>query len=427
MPHSDRRLDDGIVRWIRGRVPVGSRIIDVGAGSGKWADMLGGAYELIAIEIFDEYIERYQLREKYRGVINADARELSADHLRGSALIIVGDMLEHLSVPDAQCFLSKVKESGTPALIIVPYQYVQHGTAENPHEEHLQPDLTEHVFMSRYADAQPVPLMRESNMGVFVINSPDPFKTADSVDMKPEDFDGMRLAICTPQPGHVAAIYLKSMVETSCALTHMRVPFTVFIPTGAIIDKIRNLGVKEAMSHTAGFTHILFIDSDQGWQVGDLLRLLLKALRTGKELLAYASVKKTEISDWAVNFLGNNGGGEIVEDGTIEVEGVGTGFMLIARTAIEKMFQAYPELAVRNPSHENSSVFVHHPNDYALFQTVLDKSGRYVGEDLTFCHRWRDIGGSVWVDPTGDLQHVGAKVYRGALIVGIKPNPVQPT
>jgi hypothetical protein len=37
------------------------------------------------------------------------------------------------------------------------------------------------------------------------------------------------------------------------------------------------------------------------------------------------------------------------------------------------------------------------------------------GEDYSFCKRWRDMGGRVWVDPTISMGHLGTKIWKGRL------------
>lgn len=423
MPHSNRQFDDVVIRWVKSRFEAGSRVLDVGAGSGKWADVLGGGYHMSAIEVCEEYITRYALPSKYASVLCGDIREFPPEGFLPFDLILLGDVVEHLTPEEATALFDKIWRSGVCAVAVVPYLYRQAGTDENPHEEHLQDDLTHSVFAERYARFAPVPLSHERAGGVWVLNSPDPFKYVDQVEIGADELPGVRLAICTPHPGTVTTQYMLSMVETAHAFARMGVMMTVFCSSGALLDKVRNQMVRDVLSHPVGFTHILFVDSDQGWQANDLIKLLYKSVTLGKELIAYASVKKGERSDWAVNFLNENGGGELLEDGTMEVGSVGTGFMIVAVTAIKKMMAAFPQLAVRSV---DGGRLVHAPNDFALFQCELDQEGRYWGEDITFCRRWRQIGGRVWVDPTGDLTHVGLKAYRGALMLGIKVDPGSP-
>ena len=81
--------------------------------------------------------------------------------------------------------------------------------------------------------------------------------------------------------------------------------------------------------------------------------------------------------------------------GMIEVEAVGTGFMKISRSALERIRAARPDL-------ERA--------DYTRFFWFNDQDG---GEDYEFCALARSVGLSIWADPTIDLKHVGDKEYTG--------------
>ena len=51
---------------------------------------------------------------------------------------------------------------------------------------------------------------------------------------------------------------------------------------------------------------------------------------------------------------------------------------------------------------------------YALFDCIIDpESKRYLSEDYTFCRRWQQIDGAIWLDPRVALNHVGHYTFRG--------------
>ena len=93
----------------------------------------------------------------------------------------------------------------------------------------------------------------------------------------------------------------------------------------------------------------------------------------------------------------------------IAVDRVGTGFMRLRRDCLEKMVAAYPALRLKHPANPGDRHF------HALFDTgIVD--GDFVGEDFTFCDRWRAIGGQVLVDPALNLGHHGAVAYDEPLL-----------
>ncbi|PZQ57372.1 MAG: hypothetical protein DI570_19750 [Phenylobacterium zucineum] len=49
-----------------------------------------------------------------------------------------------------------------------------------------------------------------------------------------------------------------------------------------------------------------------------------------------------------------------------------------------------------------------------MFDCVIHpETGEYLSEDYTFCHRWRAIGGEIWLDLQSRLAHVGAFEFEG--------------
>lgn len=113
-------------------------------------------------------------------------------------------------------------------------------------------------------------------------------------------------------------------------------------------------------------------------------------------------------------------GHQRVENNCIEVSLLAFGFVLTSRACLEKMVQAYAHewfSDSHDPKHLHETV--------ALFrqvmteETSLPDGKRYrelYGEDYSFCHRWRGIGGKVhmFVGEGSPLMHVGGHVFTGA-------------
>jgi hypothetical protein len=124
------------------------RILDVGPGCGTYSHLLKEHFpNMDAIEIFANYIEQFDLNSKYNKVILGDIREFD---FRDYDYIIMGDVLEHLSVKDAQQVIKRIQDLDILCLIAVPYNYEQGTYMDNVHETHLQPDLTPEIFLERY-------------------------------------------------------------------------------------------------------------------------------------------------------------------------------------------------------------------------------------------------------------------------------------
>jgi hypothetical protein len=53
-------------------------------------------------------------------------------------------------------------------------------------------------------------------------------------------------------------------------------------------------------------------------------------------------------------------------------------------------------------------------NYYGLFDTMIDRAtGASLSEDLSFCKRWSDLGGEIWIDTQSKLTHTGPVTFSG--------------
>lgn len=118
-------------------------VLDIGAGSGTYAELLKrtdpgniGAVHAIAVEIHAPYVPRFNLRAKYDEVIVGDARELV---LPAADVVILGDVLEHMSFGDARRLWHKVRNIATTAVFLsLPIVEWPQGPLDgNEHEAHL--------------------------------------------------------------------------------------------------------------------------------------------------------------------------------------------------------------------------------------------------------------------------------------------------
>lgn len=132
---------------------------------------------------------------------------------------------------------------------------------------------------------------------------------------------------------------------------------------------------------------LVFIDDDVMWERGGLIRLLEHDV----DLVAGAYPKRKDPIEWSVGWL------DVPElravNGLLEVASLATGFMRISRNCAEKMHKEYGA---------------------TVFDNIRHDTGRY-SEDISFCRRWRDIGGKVWLDPEIKMGHIGNKLFSGTI------------
>lgn len=138
-------------------------------------------------------------------------------------------------------------------------------------------------------------------------------------------------------------------------------------------------------------SHMLCIDSDVGWTPADAQALL----DTGLDFVSGTYCKKQP--DRAIP-------AKLIDDGpgpVREAEYVPGGFLLVSRAAVERMVGAYRHLAYTT---ERGTI-------WALWAEIFERGETYSGEDVSFCRRWRAIGGKVWLHTGVVLKHVGDQVF----------------
>ena len=121
MPHSYSYGKIEAIEFIKKNTTIESKILDVGPGVGTYADYLNPfGYHIDGLEIYDGYVNAYNLKEKYKNIyvgniVNYDVSEYD--------FVIIGDVLEHLTIEDSISVLKKCKN----VLIAVPYLCPQGG------------------------------------------------------------------------------------------------------------------------------------------------------------------------------------------------------------------------------------------------------------------------------------------------------------
>jgi hypothetical protein len=64
---------------------------------------------------------------------------------------------------------------------------------------------------------------------------------------------------------------------------------------------------------------------------------------------------------------------------------------------------------------------------YNLFDCMIDpETGMYLSEDFTFCHRYRKLGGKVWLDTESRLHHVGSMDFHGRVALEVTKHEAMP-
>jgi hypothetical protein len=138
--------------------------------------------------------------------------------------------------------------------------------------------------------------------------------------------------------------------------------------------------------------------------VGFAPEAVFRLLDAQKDVIGGVYPKKAPGPDgppaWEVEELSGAGSASVRP-----VARIGTGFLLIARAAAERMRSAYPELQASLGDVSGATA----AQAVMVFDSFVDpQTHRYLTDYEAFCQRWRKLGGEVWADFASPLQHLGA-------------------
>lgn len=250
-----------------------------------------------------------------------------------------------------------------------------------------------------------------------------------------DDVRSNKFFVATPcYGGQLMEPYFRSTVKLMTFFNQNQIPLAFgTIANESLVTRARN--VLLAYFLNSDYTHLLYIDADIEFQVEDVLKLYAadKDVVVGaypKKGVAWQRIKESITndpakemtdkdiasfgSDYAVNFkfVDKEAKSIAVENGLVKLHDAGTGFMMIKREAILKLIKAFPEIKYNNDVNINNNDLS--DKFYALFDTMIDPiDKRYLSEDYTFCRRWQEIGGDIWLDPSISLNHYGHFCFQG--------------
>jgi len=247
-----------------------------------------------------------------------------------------------------------------------------------------------------------------------------------------------KLFLATPMyGGQCAGMFARSVADLAALCTQYGVQLQLyFLFNESLITRARNYCCDEFMR--SGATHLMFIDSDIGFNPQDVIALLAiqddaspydviggpypkKCISWEKIKMAVDKGVADEDPNRLEKFVGDyvfnpkSGQSQIPINQPVEVSEIGTGFMMIRRRTFEKYQEAFPELSYK-PDHVRTEHFDGSREIMAYFDCIIDPvSKRYLSEDYMFCYNVQKMGSQVWFCPWMQLQHVGTYIFGGSL------------
>ena len=220
------------------------------------------------------------------------------------------------------------------------------------------------------------------------------------------------LLVCTPMhSGMCTSAYTMSILDLQMECVRRGIHFGSFFLDGvSIISMARDKLAKVFLE--SGYDYLLFIDADILFKADEVLEMLnydvdiiggvypkrhiewdrvVDAVRRG------VSAEDAPLHASEFTFMGASESVKIGDKKIVEVEGIGTGMMLIKRRVFTEM-----------SSQVKTYVDVDGGINHMFFPIYLDEdSNRLWPEDYSFCRKWRSMGGRIYAAPWIKMKHVG--------------------
>lgn len=183
--------------------------------------------------------------------------------------------------------------------------------------------------------------------------------------------------------GDVNCKFVASLLQTIKIFEENNIGYEVYFSVfDSLVARSRNDLTDKFLKSKC--THVLMIDSDQGWDP----KAPLEMLKTGKGFVTGAVPARKVEETYAIKINVDENRRAIVKDGLIECASNGVAFALIQRGVFEHIKNL-------NPSK-------HDP--YPFFQHRYFDNGNHYGEDTYFVNEWLKHG-NVWIYPDITFSH----------------------
>ena len=243
-----------------------------------------------------------------------------------------------------------------------------------------------------------------------------------------EEISPHEIFLASPVHSDVSMHYTQALLEFQQACFVEKIKVSFHLLKSSLVTQGRNLCVAGFLNTKA--THLLFIDSDIYFQAKSIFAML----KANKDVIGVPYPLKTLMWDKAFRKMKEgkikspddirralhtypmkvpNSKNINVDNGVMEVTDAPTGCMLIKRSVIEKMVEAYPEKKIVQKTVINGE-YIDKPNMWNFFDTLHDPVEKtFLGEDFAFCQLWTELGGKCHAYINDSIVHVGEHQYQG--------------
>lgn len=249
------------------------------------------------------------------------------------------------------------------------------------------------------------------------------------IDVSKESLKGIKLMVGTPMyGGNCAGQHMRSLLDLMHLTMTNGIDFKIaHVYNMSVIHEARNECVRQFLE--SDFTHFLFIDADMSFDASDILCMLAldKDIIGGsypRKKMVWDNIKKAVLKNPSISndelesiggvftFMPPDTQNEMFDVGELqEVNGIGTGLLLIKRDVFVKFRESFPEYELRDPSKKLNAF------SYFNFGIISEGENRIsIGEDYLFCYNCRKIGYKIWMAPFITCSHFGTYEFKGSMV-----------
>lgn len=204
-----------------------------------------------------------------------------------------------------------------------------------------------------------------------------------------------RVLIATPAyDGRIVAWYVTALCNAINMSAEHGIKFDpIFNCYDSLIQRARNGLLRHAVENN--YDGLLWIDSDIVWDPETAIKLV----NSGHDAVGLPCVLKSTTEE-SYN-IGVSSKNFQLQDGYLEVDFVGTGFLYLSKKALGHLW-------------DNATIFLDGDTErrWLISPTVI-KNGVLTGEDVDMCERLRDGGFKIFIDPSKTCGHIGFSTYTG--------------
>lgn len=243
--------------------------------------------------------------------------------------------------------------------------------------------------------------------------------------------------------GELNAYYVHSLLSTLeySKIANFNIDPPNIIANDCLLIYARNAFIAKFLANPK-YTHLLFVDADMKWNPTAIDRLL----ENDKDVVGTFSNKRNYhwdylyqmmndqaevehirslppdagikyIKDIVSMFVGIKSSNNYVDNGKLEADAIGAGFMLIKRKVLEDLYKTHTHRICFDDHHFLKPEETLYNAPYFECQLIPEDGGnRLISEDFTLCRKIKDLGYKIYIDLRVTIGHVGDNLFEGSIL-----------